>query len=110
MNEDQKYLSDLTSTCEEKSTAFESRQQLRAEELEAIAKAIEIVSSGAVSGSADKHLPALVQKKTSFAQLRSVLTNDQQKVVLYFRCAPRNSTAVCWACWPLVRLRILSPR
>merc|ERR1719158_282413 len=63
MNEDKKYLADLTATCSEKSTAFEARQQLRAEELEAIAKAIEIVSSGAVSGSADKHLPALVQSK-----------------------------------------------
>jgi len=85
MNEDTKYLNDLSATCAEKSTAFESRQQLRAEELEAIEKAIEIVSSGAVSGSADKHLPALVQKQTSFAQLRSVLSNDQQKVVLYLQ-------------------------
>merc|ERR1719263_1502505 len=47
--EDEKYLSDLTATCEQKATDFESRQQLRAEELEAIAKAIEIVSSGAVA-------------------------------------------------------------
>jgi len=86
MNEDTKYLADLSATCQEKSTAFEARQQLRAEELEAIEKAIEIVSSGAVSGSADKHLPALVQqKKTSFAQLRSVLSNDQAKVVLYLQ-------------------------
>merc|ERR1719460_3310703 len=85
MNEDTKYLADLSATCAEKSTAFEARQALRAEELEAIAKAIEIVSSGAVSGSADKHLPALVQKKTGFAQLRSVLSNDQAKVVLYLQ-------------------------
>merc|ERR1719440_47250 len=85
MNEDTKYLADLTATCSEKSSAFEARQQLRAEELEAIEKAIEIVSSGAVSGNADKHLPALVQKKTSFAQLRSVLSGDQAKVVLYLQ-------------------------
>jgi DNA repair exonuclease SbcCD ATPase subunit len=85
MAEDTKYLADLTATCGEKSRAFESRQQLRAEELEAIEKAIEIVSSGAVSGNADKHLPALVQKKTAFAQLRSVLSNDQAKVVLYLQ-------------------------
>merc|ERR1719359_2633597 len=56
MNEDTKYLADLTATCSEKSTAFEARQQLRAEELEAIEKAIEIVASGSVSGNADKHL------------------------------------------------------
>jgi len=68
-DEDKKYLADLTSTCEQKASDFESRQQLRAEEIEAIEKAIEIVSSGAVAGNADKHLPGLVQ--TSFAQLRA---------------------------------------
>merc|ERR1719240_2040762 len=52
-DEDQKYLNDLVATCEQKATDFESRQQLRAEELEAIAKAIEIVSSGAVAGNAE---------------------------------------------------------
>merc|ERR1712217_579636 len=55
---DQKYLDDLTATCEQKASDFESRQQLRTEELEAVSKAIEIVSSGAVAGSADKHLPS----------------------------------------------------
>merc|ERR1719329_71918 len=65
MKDDTKYLNDLTATCGE--------------------KAIEIVSSGAVSGNADKHLPALVQKKTSLAQLRTVLSNDQQKVVMYLQ-------------------------
>merc|ERR1719158_359377 len=40
---DAKYLSDLTATCEQKAADFESRQQLRAEEIEAIEKAIEII-------------------------------------------------------------------
>merc|ERR1719453_2715313 len=66
---DAKYLEDLTATCEQKAAAFESRQQLRAEEIVAIEKAVEIISSGSVSGAADKHLPALAQ--TSLAQLRS---------------------------------------
>merc|ERR1719450_1064268 len=70
MEEDKKYLADLTATCSQKAGDFESRQQLRAEEIEAIEKAIEIISSGAVSGAADKHLPALLQK-SSFAQLRA---------------------------------------
>merc|ERR1719460_1716761 len=52
MEEDKKYLADLTATCEQKASDFESRQQLRAEEIEAVEKAIEIVSSGAVSGNA----------------------------------------------------------
>ena len=52
-----------------------------AEELEAIAKAIEIISSGAVSGNADKHLPSLLQKGSSLAMLRADLNNaDQSKV------------------------------
>merc|ERR1719407_236288 len=64
-DEDQKYLDDLVAGCTQKSADFESRQKLRAGELEAIDKAIEIISSSAVSGAADKHLPSLAQ--TSFA-------------------------------------------
>merc|ERR1740123_1805540 len=74
---DQKYLDDLTATCEQKASDFESRQQLRTEELEAIAKAIEIISSGAVSGNADKYLPTLVQKQ-SFASLRADSQSQSQ--------------------------------
>merc|ERR1719460_2420981 len=59
---DQTYLDELMATCAQKSSDFESRQQLRTDELAAIDKAIEILSSGSVSGNADKHLPALVQK------------------------------------------------
>jgi len=82
--EDQKYLGDLTATCEQKASDFESRQQLRAEEIEAIEKAIDIISSGAVSGNADKHLPGLVQ--TSFAQLRADSASmNQQRVASYLR-------------------------
>jgi tetratricopeptide (TPR) repeat protein len=54
--EDEKYLEDLVSQCEQKSNDFASRQQLRAEELEAIQKAIEIISSPDVAGNAGKHL------------------------------------------------------
>jgi hypothetical protein len=53
MNADKKYLADLTATCEQKASDFESRQQLRADEIVAIEKAIEIISSGAVAGNAD---------------------------------------------------------
>merc|ERR1719391_133055 len=85
---DEKYLADLTSTCEQKASDFESRQQLRAEEIEAIEKAIEIISSSAVSGSADKHLPKLLQKAgSSLAQLRSAgaARSLQQRVAEYLR-------------------------
>merc|ERR1719159_168124 len=42
-DDDMKYTADLTATCEQKSTDFANRQQLRVEEIEAIQKAIEIL-------------------------------------------------------------------
>jgi len=82
-DEDQKYLDELVATCTQKSSDFENRQQLRADELEAIDKAVEILSSGAVSGAAEKHLPSLVQK-TSFAQVNTVSQNAAQAQVAKF--------------------------
>merc|ERR1719392_485428 len=76
----------LTATCEQKSSDFAARQQLRAEEIAAVEKAIEILSSGAVSGAAEKHLPTLMQTKSSFAQLRSVAQNpNQMRVAAYLK-------------------------
>jgi len=81
---DSKYLADLTSTCSTKASDFESRQQLRAEEITAVEKAIEILGSGAVAGNAAKHLPSLTQ--TSLAQLRaSALSPAQQKTAFYLQ-------------------------
>merc|ERR1712138_346766 len=81
---DAKYLADLTATCEQKASDFESRQQLRADEIVAVEKAIEIISSGAVAGNADKHLPSMMQKSSSMAQLRSDLNaQTQARVVQY---------------------------
>jgi prefoldin subunit 5 len=74
---DEKYLSDLSATCSQKGSDFEGRQELRAQEIEAIEKAIEIISSGAVAGNADKHLPGFLQK-TAFAQLRAGSTSPTQ--------------------------------
>merc|ERR1719247_1255582 len=87
-----KYLADLTATCEQKASDFESRQQLRAEELEAIEKAIEILSSDAVSGNAEKHLPTMLQtKKAALSQLRAdERSPTQQRVAQYLRDQGRN--------------------
>merc|ERR1740130_2205315 len=63
-DEDQKYLDDTTALCTQKTSDFESRSELRAGEIEAISKAIEIMGSQAVAGSGDKHLPALLQIQT----------------------------------------------
>merc|ERR1719214_249604 len=73
---DQKYLDDLTATCEKKAADFEARQTLRAEELEAVEKAMEIIASGTVAGAADTYLPTMLQKSSAgraraLAQLRS---------------------------------------
>jgi hypothetical protein len=85
MLEDKKYLADLTATCETKASDFESRQQLRADEIVAIEKAIEIISSGAVAGNAEKHLPTMLQK-ASFAQLRSnSATQNQARVAAFLK-------------------------
>merc|ERR1740127_322734 len=73
-DEDQKYLDDTVALCTQKTADFESRQKLRAGEIEAISKAIEIMSSQAVAGSGEKHLPALLQirkKAGALSQLRS---------------------------------------
>jgi len=83
---DEKYLADLTATCGTKASDFEARQQLRSEEIVAIEKAIEILSSGAVAGNAEKHLPGLLQKNAAFAQLRaSGMSPAQQKTVFYLQ-------------------------
>merc|ERR1719316_1538270 len=69
--EDEKFLSDLTAECEQKSMDFEQRQETRQGEIEAINKAIEIMSSDKVSGAGEEHL-GLVQTRSSLAQLRSL--------------------------------------
>merc|ERR1719201_2653190 len=66
--EDQKFLQDLTAECEQKAIDFEQRQQTRQGEIEAINKAIEIMSSPEVSvGAAFAQRPSGL----SLAQLRS---------------------------------------
>merc|ERR1719407_398009 len=67
---DEKYFADLEAQCTTKSEEFEARQQMREEELEAIAKAIEVMSGGTVSGAAETHLRTFVQTR-SFALLRA---------------------------------------
>jgi len=92
--DDSKFLSDLTSTCSTKASDFQSRQELRTGEIQAIEKAIAIISGSAVSGSATKHLPGLVQESTSLSQLRSSLNAQmQQRVSQYLesRAATLNS-------------------
>merc|ERR1719504_119575 len=89
---DQKYLADTTATCEQKAADFAKRQELRQGELDAVSKAIEIMSSEAVAGSGTKHLPTLVQTPTSLAQLRSQSMSPVQKAVASFLSDKARST------------------
>jgi len=52
----EKTLKGMTSECFEKDLSFQEKQKLRTEEIEAIGKAVEIMSSPEVAGAADRHL------------------------------------------------------
>merc|ERR1719160_1537570 len=90
-DDDMKYLEDLKATCAQKASDFESRQTLRAEEIKAIEKAIEIISSAAVSGAAEEHLPGLVQTRSGLMQLRADGRSPvQDRVATYLRAQART--------------------
>jgi len=91
-DDDVKYLDDLTSTCEIKTSDFASRQQLRADEIKAIEEAIEIISSGSVQGNAEKHLPTMLQaKNAALMQLRADgRSPTQDRVAAYLRLQARH--------------------
>lgn len=85
-DDDQKYLDETSATCQTKRSDFENRKQLRADEITAIQKAIEIMSGDAVSGTAERHLPSLIV--SSFLQLRRQLATlkpegRQKKALAY---------------------------
>jgi len=94
---DQKYLDDMTALCSVKSSDFEARSALRAEEIETIKKAIEIVSSEAVeAGSA--HLPSLlarssVPSEAALAQLRGDVQSPQLRAKIAAFLAARASNS-----------------
>jgi len=84
---DQEFLNNLRATCAQKSSDFESRQALRADEIEAINKAIEIIESNAVQGNAETYLPKFVQAKASvpaLAMLRAESHSAAQEQVAQF--------------------------
>jgi len=78
---DEETLSDTLAECKLTSEDFENNQVTRAGEIKAVSKAIEIISSGAVSGAGDTHLPAaaLLQKKsgTALASLRAMSSDPE---------------------------------
>jgi len=84
---DTKYLKDLITECDQKAKDFENRQMLRKDELIAINKAIEIMSSDEVMGSGEKHLPQFLQlksTKSSMSMLRSSADSPLRKKLVSF--------------------------
>merc|ERR1719217_546293 len=67
--QDEKTLSDLEAECSQKAESFKEKQQLRTEEIDALNKAIEVLSSPEMAAGA-QHL-SLTQNGTSLVQLRS---------------------------------------
>merc|ERR1719201_1439156 len=77
---DEGVLSDTNAECRQTSDEFEKNQVVRAGEIKALTKAIEIMSSDDVSGMGDKHLPAsLLQTRTTLAQLRSAASGSDKR-------------------------------
>jgi len=74
--ETEKFLADVKSTYATKTAAFEGNQKVRAEELEALGKAIAIISDPTVSAS---KRTALVQKKLSLLQMHSASKRQAQR-------------------------------
>jgi len=70
--EDQTTLKDMKATFAAKSDTFKANQAIRKQELEAIGKAIEIISNPNVSGSYGKHINFVQAGKSTFLQVRSV--------------------------------------
>ncbi|CAE7818415.1 unnamed protein product [Symbiodinium sp. CCMP2456] len=84
---DEKFAKDLKATCAKKAAAFSERQKTRQEEIEAVGKAQEIISSGSVAGKAEKHLPGLLQRSPQgsvLAFLRSDSHGDRKDQVARF--------------------------
>lgn len=99
-DEDEKFLKTFTATCETKASDFEQNQQLRADELEAIAKAVEILSGDSVAGAADKHLPTmLIQVRAALRGKVSAIDKHEEKAMkaisyLQFQANKLNSNVL----------------
>jgi len=75
--EDESTLKDMKAECFDKKSSFEDKQQLRGEEIEAIQKAVEILSDPEAKVAA-----ALVQKASAFAQFLNAGATAQEGIRL----------------------------
>lgn len=88
-DDDVAYHTDLVATCNKKQSDFNSRQELRTNELTALTQASDIIGGDAVRGNGDKHFAKLMQVKansssTNLARLRAKgYSPAQDKTVAY---------------------------
>merc|ERR1719262_1883576 len=75
----EKTLADTQTECNEKDMSFQEKQDLRTQEIEAINKAIEILSSPEVLGNAEKYLELVQQGKAKSMALIQAATSSQAK-------------------------------
>mmetsp|Transcript_110874 Transcript_110874/g.203137 ORF Transcript_110874/g.203137 Transcript_110874/m.203137 type:complete len:672 (+) Transcript_110874:68-2083(+) len=92
-------LSDRTADCAATKDEVTDNQKVRADEITALEKAIEILSTDAVKGNAETYLPTLLQvqkKGTVLAHLRSMeapgsrAQASKQKVAVYLQAAAKK--------------------
>merc|ERR1719298_154074 len=84
--DDEKMTAEIAATYKAKSAQYEENQKVRKAELEAIAKAIEIVSDPSVAGSYSEHVN-LAQTRTSLLQIRSARSrvSSRQRVAAFLQ-------------------------
>jgi hypothetical protein len=86
--EDEKTLAETLSACDARSREFENNQVVRSGEIKACEQAVGILRSDAVSGNADKHLPAALMQDgaVSLTQLRGQdMPESRQRIVEFLQ-------------------------
>jgi len=99
LSDDKAFLANVQATFEEKSKAFNTNQEVRKQELEALTKAIEIIANPDVADSYGTHINAelaqVSSRKASFVQLRSskrrVTARQRAAELLQTRAVALNS-------------------
>merc|ERR1719330_2199858 len=82
---DMKYLDETNILCDQKTSDFKARQELRAGEIKTLETAIKLISSGTVKGAGEKHLPTLLQVRgKALAQVQSNLRSPLQARIAAF--------------------------
>ncbi|CAK0802912.1 unnamed protein product [Prorocentrum cordatum] len=86
----EKELKDMQAECFEKDLSYQEKQKLRAEEIEAIEKAVEILSSPEVAGAAEKYLTLAQSKKNGAAFVQADSRSSAQSRELGIRRRVRD--------------------